>query len=136
MNFKVLGIEHIGIATNDDSKKLSIFFERILKLPLKKEIVKNQKVLTEIFETGNGKIELLSATEESSVINKFLNKKGDSIHHLAIRVDNIFNAIEYLQENGIELINNTPQDGADNMIIIFIHPNSTPGLLLELCQNK
>jgi len=136
MNFKVLGIEHIGIATNDNSKKLSLFFERILKLPLKKEIVKNQKVLTEIFETGNGKIELLSATEESSVINKFLNKKGDSIHHLAIRVDNIFNAIEYLQENGIELINNTPQDGADNMIIIFIHPNSTPGLLLELCQNK
>tara|TARA_B100000614_G_C14157539_1_gene331251 strand:+ start:110 stop:520 length:411 start_codon:yes stop_codon:yes gene_type:complete len=136
MNFKVLGIEHIGIATNDNSKKLSIFFERILKLPLKKEIVKNQKVLTEIFETGNGKIELLSATEESSVINKFLNKKGDSIHHLAIRVDNIFNAIEYLQENGIELINNTPQEGADNMIIIFIHPNSTPGLLLELCQNK
>tara|TARA_B100000609_G_C17158211_1_gene404679 strand:- start:520 stop:930 length:411 start_codon:yes stop_codon:yes gene_type:complete len=136
MNFKVLGIEHIGIATNDNSKKLSLFFERILKLPLKREIVKNQKVLTEIFETGNGKIELLSATEESSVINKFLNKKGDSIHHLAIRVDNIFNAIEYLQENGIELINNTPQDGADNMIIIFIHPNSTPGLLLELCQNK
>ena len=136
MNFKVLGIEHIGIATNDNSKKLSLFFERILKLPLKKEIVKNQKVLTEIFETGNGKIELLSATEESSVINKFLNKKGDSIHHLAIRVDNIFNAIEYLQENGIELINNTPQEGADNMIIIFIHPNSTPGLLLELCQNK
>lgn len=136
MNFKVLGIEHVGIATNNESKKLSNFFKNILKLPLKKEIVKNQKVLTKIFDTGNGKIELLSATEENSVINKFLDRKGESIHHLAVRVDNIFNAIEYLQENGIELINKTPQEGADNMNIIFIHPNSTPGLLLELCQNK
>ena len=110
MNFKILGIDHIGIATNDNSTVLSNFFENILNIPLKKEIVEEQMVLTKIFNTGAGKIELLSATKQESVINK------------------------YLKENDIKLINEKPEYGADNMKIAFVHPHSTPGILLEFCQ--
>lgn len=134
MNFKILGIDHIGIATNDNSITLSNFFENILNIPLKEEIVEEQMVLTKIFNTGAGKIELLSATNRKSVINKFLLKKGESVHHLAILVDNIDNALKYLKENDIKLINEKPEYGADNMKIAFVHPHSTPGILLEFCQ--
>ena len=134
MNFKILGIDHIGIATNDNSITLSNFFENILNIPLKEEIVEEQMVLTKIFNTGAGKIELLSATNRKSVINKFLLKKGESVHHLAILVDNIDNALKYLKEKDIKLINEKPEHGADNMKIAFVHPHSTPGILLEFCQ--
>ena len=134
MNFKILGIDHIGIATNENSTILSNFFENILNIPLKEEIVEEQMVLTKIFNTGAGKIELLSPTKRESVINKFLLKKGESMHHLAILVDNIDNALEYLKENDIKLINEKPEYGADNMKIAFVHPHSTPGILLEFCQ--
>ena len=134
MDFKILGIEHIGIAQNQGSNKLSAFFENTLKMSKKTEIVEEQKVLTEIFDTGSGKIELLSATDKDSVINKYLAKKGESIHHIAILVDNLDSALNYLKLKNIKLINEKPQKGADNMKIAFIHPHSTPGMLLELCQ--
>ena len=134
MDFKILGIEHIGIVQNQDSNQLSTFFENILKMSKKTEIVEEQKVLTEIFDTGSGKIELLSATDKDSVINKYLAKKGESIHHIAILVDNLDAALNYLKLKNIKLINEKPQKGADNMKIAFIHPHSTPGMLLELCQ--
>ena len=134
MNFKILGIEHIGIAQDKDSDKLSSFFENILNMSKKSEIVDDQKVLTEIFDTGAGKIELLSATDTESVINKYLAKKGESVHHIAILVDNLDNALDYLKSKNVKLINETPQKGADNMRIAFVHPHSTPGILLELCQ--
>ena len=134
MDFKILGIEHIGIAQNQGSNKLSAFFENTLKMSKKTEIVEEQKVLTEIFDTGSGKIELLSATNKDSVINKYLAKKGESIHHIAILVDNLDAALNYLKLKNIKLINEKPQKGADNMKIAFIHPHSTPGMLLELCQ--
>ncbi len=134
MDFKILGIEHIGIAQNQGSNKLSAFFENTLKMSKKTEIVEEQKVLTEIFDTGSGKIELLSATDKDSVINKYLAKKGESIHHIAILVDNLDAALNYLKLKNIKLINEKPQKGADNMKIAFIHPHSTPGMLLELCQ--
>ena len=134
MNFKILGIEHIGIAQDKGSDKLSSFFENILNISKKSEVVEDQKVLTEIFDTGAGKIELLSATDEDSVINKYLAKKGESVHHIAILVDNLDNALDYLKSKNVKLINETPQKGADNMRIAFVHPHSTPGILLELCQ--
>ena len=134
MNFKILGIEHIGIAQDKDSDKLSSFFENILNISKKTEVVENQKVLTDIFDTGAGKIELLSATDKDSVINKYLAKKGESVHHIAILVDNLNEALDYLKSKNVKLINKTPQRGADNMRIAFVHPHSTPGILLELCQ--
>ena len=134
MNFKILGIEHIGIAQDKDSDKLSSFFENILNISKKTEVVENQKVLTDIFDTGAGKIELLSATDTESVINKYLAKKGESVHHIAILVDNLNEALDYLKSKNVKLINKTPQRGADNMRIAFVHPHSTPGILLELCQ--
>jgi methylmalonyl-CoA/ethylmalonyl-CoA epimerase len=134
MDFKILGIEHIGIAQDKDSDKLSSFFEDILNISKKTELVKGEKVLTEIFDTGAGKIELLSATDKASVISKYLAKKGESIHHIAILVDNLEVALDYLKSKNVKLINETPQKGADNMKIAFIHPHSTPGMLLEFCQ--
>ena len=134
MNFKILGIEHIGIAQDRDSDKLSSFFESILNIPKKSEVVEDQKVLTEIFDTGAGKIELLSATYKESVIDKYLAKRGESVHHIAILVDDLDNALNYLKSKNVKLINETPQKGADNMRIAFVHPHSTPGILLELCQ--
>ena len=134
MNFKILGIEHIGIAQDKNSDKLSSFFENILNISKKTEIVEDQKVLTDIFDTGAGKIELLSATDKESVINKYLAKKGESVHHIAILVDNLNEALNYLKSKNVKLINETPQKGADNMRIAFVHPHSTPGILLELCQ--
>ena len=134
MNFKILGIEHIGIAQDKNSDKLSSFFENILNISKKSEVVDDQKVLTEIFDTGAGKIELLSATDKESVINKYLTKKGESVHHIAILVDDLNEALDYLKSKNVKLINETPQKGADNMRIAFVHPHSTPGILLELCQ--
>jgi len=134
MNFKILGIEHIGIAQDKGSDKLSSFFENILNISKKSEVVEDQKVLTEIFDTGAGKIELLSATDEDSVINKYLAKKGESVHHIAILVDNLDEALKHLKSKNIKLIDHSPQKGADNKKIVFIHPHSTPGILLELCQ--
>ena len=134
MNFKILGIEHIGIAQDKNSDKLSFFFENILNISKKTEIVEDQKVLTDIFDTGAGKIELLSATDKESVINKYLAKKGESVHHIAILVDDLNKALGYLKSKNVKLINKTPQKGADNMRIAFVHPHSTPGILLELCQ--
>ena len=134
MNFKILGIEHIGIAQDKNSDKLSSFFEGILNMKKKSEIVEDQKVLTDIFDTGSGKIELLSATDTESVINKYLAKKGESVHHIAILVDDLNEALDYLKSKNVKLINETPQRGADNMRIAFVHPHSTPGILLELCQ--
>ena len=134
MDFKILGIEHIGIAKNKNSDKLASFFENILGMSKKSEVVNSQKVLTEIFDTGAGKIELLSATDKESVINKYLAKKGESVHHIAILVDDLNEALDYLKSKNVKLINETPQRGADNMRIAFVHPHSTPGILLELCQ--
>ena len=134
MNFKILGIEHIGVAQNSSNSELSSFMENILNLSKNTEIVDDQKVLTEIFDTGSGKIELLSATEPESVITKYLAKKGQSAHHIALLVDNLEEALKYLKSKDIKLIDETPKLGADNMMIAFVHPRSTPGILLEFCQ--
>ncbi len=99
------------------------------------EFVLDQKVKTHIFQTKDSKIELLNSIEVNSVIDRFLNKNGNKLHHIALRVDNILNAIKELKNAGIEFINEEPQLGAEKCKIVFIHPKSTDGILFELCQH-
>ena len=131
---KILGIEHIGIAVKSGNK-LSNFFENILKIknPINEEI-NEQKVLTKIFNTNNGKLEILESTSISSPINNFLNKRGNAVHHIALEVENIETAIKYLKSKNIKLINDSPKIGAEGYKIAFIHPQSSDGILIELCQ--
>jgi len=127
-------IEHIGIAVKnmDDA---NILFEKMLGVPsYKMEAVESEGVLTSFFQTGNNKIELLVATNPESPIAKFLEKKGEGIHHIAFDVDDIEAEIIRLKNEGFVLINEVPKKGADNKWVVFLHPKNTNGVLVELCQ--
>ncbi|MCI9844256.1 methylmalonyl-CoA epimerase [Flavobacterium pectinovorum] len=127
-------IEHIGIAVKnmDDA---NILFEKLLGVPsYKTEIVETESVMTSFFQTGTNKIELLMATNPESPIAKFLEKKGEGIHHIAFDVDDIFAEIERLKKEGFVLINDIPKKGADNKLVVFLHPKNTNSVLVELCQ--
>ena len=127
-------IEHIGIAVKnlEESNRL---FEKLLGVsPYKSEEVQSEGVLTSFFQTGINKIELLAATNPESPIAKFLEKKGEGIHHIAFDVENIFAEIERLKKEGFVLINEVPKKGADNKLVVFLHPKNTNGVLVELCQ--
>lgn len=127
-------IEHIGIAVKnmDDA---NVLFEKMLGVPsYKMEAVESEGVLTSFFQTGNNKIELLVATNPESPIAKFLEKKGEGIHHIAFDVDDIEVEIARLKSEGFVLINETPKKGADNKLVVFLHPKNTNGVLVELCQ--
>jgi len=130
----ILGIEHIGIAVKS-KEKMSNFFENILgiKNPIS-ENIKDQKVLTKIFDTSNGKLELLESTADISPINKFLEKRGNGVHHIAFLVENIESALKKLKNENIQLIDEIPRIGAEGYKIAFIHPKATEGILIELCQ--
>tara|TARA_B100001027_G_scaffold210220_1_gene177139 strand:+ start:671 stop:1078 length:408 start_codon:yes stop_codon:yes gene_type:complete len=131
---KILGIEHIGIAV-DDLNKTSSFWGNILNiLHTHTEVVESEQVKTTIFDTKKGKIELLSPSSSSSVIKKFIKNKGSGIHHLCLEVDDVNHAMIKLKENNIALINNKPKIGAEGYKIIFIHPKSTGGVLVELAE--
>ncbi|KDN55138.1 methylmalonyl-CoA epimerase [Flavobacterium seoulense] len=128
-------IDHIGIAVKD-IKVSNALFEKLLGIqPYKQEEVGSEDVLTSFFKTDTTKIELLAATNENSVIAKFLEKKGEGIHHIAFEVDNIEEEIKRLQNNGFEVLNEIPKKGADNKLVVFLHPKSTNGVLIELCQS-
>ncbi|WP_035653181.1 methylmalonyl-CoA epimerase [Flavobacterium sp. ASV13] len=127
-------IEHIGIAVKnmDDA---NVLFEKMLGVPsYKMEAVESEGVLTSFFQTGNNKIELLVATNPESPIAKFLEKKGEGIHHIAFDVDDIEAEITRLKNEGFVLINEVPKKGADNKLVVFLHPKNTNGVLVELCQ--
>ncbi len=131
---KILGIEHIGIAV-DDLNKTSSFWGNILNiLHTHTEVVESEQVKTTIFDTKKGKIELLSPSSSSSVIKRFIKNKGSGIHHVCLEVDDINHAIIKLKENNIAIINNKPKIGAEGYKIIFIHPKSTGGVLVELAE--
>ena len=134
MNFKILGIEHVAIAVNDLDQPADIFGNILGINRSSKEEVADQKVITEIFDTGAGKIELLKATSEESPITKFLDSRGPGVHHIAFQVDNLVLALEELSEAGVTLIDTEPRIGAEGMLIAFLHPKSTGGVLVELCQ--
>jgi len=131
---KILGIEHIGVAI-DNLEKDAPFWRLLFKnYENISEEVKDQKVKTEIFDTGQGKIELLEAMSIDSPIAKFIEKRGKGIHHICLQVVDIKLAIEELIEAGVELIDKTPRMGAEGYLIAFIHPGSTGRVLVELAE--
>jgi len=131
---KIIGIEHIGIAT-ESIDKTAPFWEQVLKLNhMHRETVKKEGVITDIYDTGRGKVELLEPTGQESSIAKFLKKKGPGIHHICLEVENIEEAISELKQADIQLINDVPLKGAEENRVVFIHPKSTGGVLVELAQ--
>lgn len=127
-------IEHIGIAVKN-LKESNLVFEKLFGQPAyKEEEVESEGVKTSFFMNGPNKIELLEATREDSPIAKFIDKKGEGIHHIAFDVDDIEAEISRLKEEGFVVLNETPKKGADNKLVAFLHPKSTNGVLIELCQ--
>lgn len=129
-------IEHLGIAVSSIEENLKIFEALLGTSCYKTEIVESEGVKTAFLQVGESKIELLEATHPDSPIAKFLQKRGPGFHHVAFDVVDIDAEIARLASLGFELIHQTPKDGADNKRIAFLHPKSTAGLLVELCQEK
>ena len=133
---KILGIEHIGIAVNSIDKDAP-FWKHILNLPHRgTEAVENQGVTTDIYDTGRGKVELLEAMGPDTPIGKFLEKRGAGIHHVCFEVDNITTAIKELKQDNIQVLSNEPTMGAEGYKVVFIHPKSTGGVLVELAEKS
>jgi methylmalonyl-CoA/ethylmalonyl-CoA epimerase len=133
---KIKGIEHIGIAVESLAKD-SPFWKHILNLEQKgTEIVTSEGVITDIYETGRGKIELLEAIGKDSTIARYLEKRGAGVHHICFEVEDIQLSIEELIDKGIEVIYKEPKIGAEGFLVTFIHPKSTGGVLVELAQQK
>ena len=131
---KVIGIEHIGIAVEDLEKNAS-FWKNIIGLKhCGIEDVDGQGVLTDIYDTGSGKIELLVSKYPNSPISKFIKRRGTGIHHICLNVEDIDEAIEHMKTKKIKLIGDNPTIGAENHKVIFIHPRSTGGILVELAE--
>lgn len=129
-------IEHIGIAVKNLDNANQLFQKLFGKDHYKVEKVESEGVSTSFFMLGETKIELLEATQPESAIAKFIEKKGEGIHHIAYDVDDIYAEMDRLKKEGFELINQTPKEGADNKLICFLHPKSTNGVLVELCQER
>ena len=136
MNFKILGIEHVAIAVSSLKEPSKVFGDILGIDNTSTEEVVDQKVVTDIFDTGRGKVELLEATSDDSPISSFLEKRGNGVHHIAFLVDNLEIALKDLAESGIDLIDKSPRIGAEGMLIAFLHPKSTGGVLVELCQKS
>ena len=127
-------IEHIGIVVKDLKAADEVFSRLLNKSCYKVEKVEREGVSTSFYQIGESKIELLEATDPSSAIAKYIDKRGEGMHHIAIDVENIEEEMERLKKEGFVLINESPQKGADNKLICFLHPKSTNGVLVELCQ--
>ena len=134
--FKILGIEHVGIAV-DDLNGISDIFGDLLGLELcSREKIDDQQVITDIYKTGSGKLEFLKATDENSPISRFIEKKGGGMHHVALVVDHLQPALDYLVNQGVHLIDTVPKIGAEGYKVAFIHPKSSGGILIELCEKE
>ena len=129
-------IEHIGIAVKSIDSSTSLFAKLFAKNAYKREEVLSEGVITEFFQLGENKIELLEATHAESPIAKFIDKKGEGIHHIAFEVSDIVAEMKRLKEEGFQLLSEEPKNGADNKLVCFLHPKSTNGVLIELCQSK
>lgn len=130
----MLKVEHIGIAVKSLENASLIFDKLFNKSAYKLEQVESEGVSTSFYAMGDTKIELLEATNPDSAIAKFIEKKGEGIHHIAFEVENIYDEMKRLEGEGFTLINKEPKKGADNKLICFLHPKTTNGLLIELCQ--
>jgi methylmalonyl-CoA/ethylmalonyl-CoA epimerase len=127
-------LEHIGIAVKDLSQSNALFELLFGEAPYKTETVTSEKVSTSFFQTGDTKIELLEATHKDSPIAKFIEKRGEGIHHIAFEVADIHAAMQEMKGKGFQLLSDTPRKGADNKLVCFIHPKSANGVLVEICQ--
>ena len=129
-------IEHLGIAVKDLDAANSVYESLLGVAPYKKEIVEGEGVATSFFKCGESKIELLEATREDSPIAKYIEKKGEGIHHIAFAVDDIHAEVKRLKSEGFVVLNEEPKKGADNKWVVFLHPKSNNGVLVELCQER
>lgn len=130
----ILRIEHLGIAIKDMSKANELFEMLLGTSSYKTESVEIEKVKTSFFKVGESKIELLESTDPSGPIGKFIEKRGEGIHHIAFEVDNIHEMMQQLKASGFQLLSDEPKKGADNKLVCFLHPKSTNGVLVELTQ--
>ena len=131
MDYKV---DHIGIAVKDLNKSIPLF-EQLLNSPCyKTELVASEQVETAFFIENGAKIELVQSTKDDGVIAKYIDKKGEGMHHIAFEVPVIHTEMERVKKEGFTLLNNTPKKGADNKLVCFVHPKDCNGVLIELCQ--
>jgi methylmalonyl-CoA/ethylmalonyl-CoA epimerase len=130
----MIKVEHIGIAVRDLNKVNELYQRLFGASHYKTEAVESEQVATSFFKIGETKIEFLETTGKDSAISKFIDKKGEGIHHIAFEVEDIMVEMERLKNQGFELIHQVPKKGADNKLICFLHPKSTNGVLIELCQ--
>jgi methylmalonyl-CoA/ethylmalonyl-CoA epimerase len=130
----MLKVEHIGIAVRTLADSVPLFEKLLNSQCYKTEMVESEKVNTAFLKTGHTKIELLESIDENGVIAKFIDKKGEGLHHIAFEVENIEKEMERLKNEGFILLNDKPKKGADNKLVCFLHPKSTNGALIELCE--
>ena len=131
----MMRLEHIGIAIANAQEAQTLFDRLLGKSAYQQETVDSEKVTTYFYDAETAKIELLEASDEGSVIDKFISKRGEGVHHLAFEVDDIQAEIKRLKAEGFTFINENPKPGADNKLICFLHPKCTNGVLIELCQS-
>lgn len=129
-----LKLEHVGIAVKDLDAANDLYGSLLGKGPYKLEDVASEHVRTSFFQTGESKIELLEATSPESAIAKYIEKRGEGIHHIAFEVEDIHAEMERLKALGFQLLSDTPKHGADHKLVCFVHPKTTSGVLVELCQ--
>ena len=130
----MIKVEHIGIAVRDLADAVKVYEKLLATTCYKTESVDSEKVNTAFFRTGETKIELLESSDESGPISKFLEKRGEGIHHIAFEVKDIRAEMDRLKSEGFVLLNEEPKAGADNKLICFVHPKNTNGVLIELCM--
>lgn len=130
----MLKVEHIGIAVKDLSQSIPLFEKLFNTKCYKTEIVESENVNTAFLRQGDTKIELLESAAQDGVIAKYIDKKGEGIHHIAFEVEDIISEMKRLQAEGFQLLNDQPKRGADNKLICFLHPKNTNGVLIEICQ--
>jgi methylmalonyl-CoA/ethylmalonyl-CoA epimerase len=132
----MLKVEHIGIAVKDLAVSIPLFEQLLDSTCYKTEAVASESVDTAFFRKGDTKIELLQGSEPGSTISRYVEKKGEGIHHIAFEVQDIHAEMKRLAAAGFTLLNETPKEGADNKLICFLHPKGTNGVLVELCMEK
>lgn len=128
-------VEHIGIAVSSLKQSVPLFEKLLNTNCYKTELVASEQVNTAFLQTGESKIELLESLSEDGVINKYISKKGEGIHHIAFEVTDILSEMERLRNEGFQLLQEQPKHGADNKLVCFLHPKTTNGVLIELCQS-
>jgi len=129
-----LHLEHLGIAVKDLTAVNELYASLLGRGPYKQEEVLSEHVRTSFFQVGESKVEFLEATAPESAIARFIEKRGEGLHHVAFEVDDIWAEMQRLQSEGFQLLNETPKQGADNKLVCFLHPKSSNGVLVELCQ--